>query len=101
MSVPFHTGASLDQSGCRTADKTINTCTIIGLQPNTTYYFVVRTFTPAHIGRDPGSFQQNDLLSVYSTPLQATTGQNPASLPLIAPQGTTSGKIRVNGSNVP
>lgn len=43
-----------------TADKTTNTYLVDGLQPDTVYYFLVRTFTPAH------DAQQNDLWSSYS-----------------------------------
>lgn len=38
-----------------------------GLQPATTYYFVVRAYTPAHAG------QQNDLWSAYSQEIAAAT----------------------------
>jgi len=41
--------------------------TVSGLSPNTTYYFVLRTYTPGH-----GS-QQNSLWSAYSNEASATT----------------------------
>jgi Leucine-rich repeat (LRR) protein len=43
-----------------TADKTVNSYLVDNLQPDTSYYFRVRTFTPAHNG------QQSDLWSQYS-----------------------------------
>ena len=53
--------------GCTTPDKSTTGCTVTGLTPNTTYYLVVRTFTPAH------GAQQNDLLSPYSTEVSTAT----------------------------
>jgi Leucine-rich repeat (LRR) protein len=62
-----------------TANKSATSYTATGLSPATTYYFRVRTHTPAH-----GS-QQNNLWSDYSTTVSSTTG--PASwsqyLPLV------------------
>jgi Leucine-rich repeat (LRR) protein len=57
-------------SGCTSADKTINTCTVSGLQPETPYYFAVRTYTPAH------EYQPNNLQSVYGAEVSATTLSN-------------------------
>ncbi len=37
-----------DTLGCATADKLTATCEVTGLSPETTYYFVVRTITPAY-----------------------------------------------------
>ncbi|MCC6799129.1 MAG: DNRLRE domain-containing protein, partial [Anaerolineae bacterium] len=54
-------------AGCVTANKTETGCTIGGLAANTTYYIVLRTFTPLH-----GS-QQNDLLSAWSAEVSAKT----------------------------
>ncbi len=48
------------QPGCTTNDKTETGCIVTGLLSDTVYYFVVRTFTPAH------GDQQNDLWSEYS-----------------------------------
>ncbi len=53
-------------SSC-TPNKTVATCIVNLLTPNTLYYFAVRTFTPAH------DFQQNDLLSSYSQEVSSTT----------------------------
>ncbi|MEA3348992.1 MAG: sortase [Chloroflexota bacterium] len=50
-----------------TSDKSTTAYTVDGLSPSTTYYFVVRTFTPEHWG------QQNDLLSEYSEEVSTTT----------------------------
>ena len=49
-------GGPYDHS-VHTADKTANQMTINGLTPGHTYYFIIRTFTPAH------GEQQNDLTS--------------------------------------
>jgi len=54
-------------SGCTTADKTANTCTVTGLLSGTTYYFIIETFTPAHVNN------QNALTSIPSAEMSATT----------------------------
>ena len=51
----------------RTVDKRTPGYTVDGLTPNTTYFFRVRTYTPA------GSGQPNELWSDYSAPVSATT----------------------------
>jgi Leucine-rich repeat (LRR) protein len=51
-----------------TADKSASGYTVDGLAPETTYYFRVRTFTPAH------GDQQNDLWSGYTTAIPGTPG---------------------------
>ena len=51
----------------RTSDKTAASYVADGLSPRTTYYFVVRTYTPFH-GR-----QQNDLWSAYSQEISTAT----------------------------
>lgn len=50
-----------------TTGKTITSATVSGLQPDTTYDFVIRTFTPAY------GWQQNDLMSVDSEVVTAVT----------------------------
>ena len=50
-----------------TSDKTATNYLADNLSPNTTYYFVVRTYTPAH------GNQQNDLLSGTSQEVSAAT----------------------------
>ena len=50
-----------------TSNKSSSSYTVTGLTPNTTYYFVIRAYTPAH-----GS-QQNSLWSAYSNEAFATT----------------------------
>ncbi len=50
-----------------TANKSSNSFTVSGLSPNSTYYFVLRTYTPAH------GTQQNSLWSGYSNEAFATT----------------------------
>jgi hypothetical protein len=50
-----------------TTNKTITGTVVVGLQPGTTYDFVIRTFTPAH------GDQQNDLTSVDSGRVTAVT----------------------------
>jgi hypothetical protein len=50
-----------------TADKSATAYPVTGLLPETTYYFVVRTFTPAH------GEQQNDLWSDYSGEVSTST----------------------------
>ncbi len=57
-------GGPYDQSGCQTADKTATGCTVNSLG-GATYYFVVRTITPAH------GAQMNDLTSGGSTEVSA------------------------------
>ena len=56
-----------------TADRTVASYTVTDLLPGQTYYFRVRTFTPAHAfgavdewGRRRGYTQQSDLWSDYS-----------------------------------
>lgn len=51
----------------RTVDKRTPGYTVDGLAPNSTYFFRVRTYTPA------GSGQPNELWSDYSAPVSATT----------------------------
>jgi Leucine-rich repeat (LRR) protein len=51
-----------------TANKSANSYTVTGLSSGSTYYFVVRTRTPAH------GDQQNELLSDYSQQASANTG---------------------------
>ncbi len=63
---PYHVG-------CITPDKTASGCTVEVL-PGLTYYFDMRTYTPAH--SDPlGDFwpQQNYLRSAYTTSVEVTT----------------------------
>ena len=50
-----------------TADKSASSYNADGLSPNTPYYFLVRTYTPAH------GFQQNALWSEYSPEFTETT----------------------------
>jgi len=57
-----------------TSDKNASRYVVIGLSPETNYYFTVRTYTAAH------DDQQNELLSVYSPEVSATT--DPTSSPL-------------------
>ncbi len=52
-------GGPYDSAG-KTASKYDDSLTVDGLTPGQTYYFVVRTFTPAH------DYQQNDLTSENS-----------------------------------
>ena len=60
-------GGPYTYASTTTTDKTASNYTVTGLTPAKTYYFVVETFTPAH-----GS-QQNDVLSVESEEVSATT----------------------------
>ncbi len=84
-----------------TSDKMATGHTVMDLQPETTYYFVVRSFTPAH------GDQANDLFSDWSEAVSATTPpvllKTPAtyySIPVVEsrldfgyqPQGTTMTK---------
>jgi len=50
-----------------TSDKNASRYVVIGLSPETNYYFTVRTYTAAH------DDQQNELLSVYSPDVSSTT----------------------------
>jgi alpha-tubulin suppressor-like RCC1 family protein/Leucine-rich repeat (LRR) protein len=65
----------------QTADKTVASYTVTGLFPGRTYYFRVRTFTPAHAfgatddwGRWRGYTQQSNLWSDYSALVSAGGG---------------------------
>lgn len=51
-----------------TADKSASSYVVTGLAPGTTFYFRVRTHTPAH------GDQQNNLWSDYSATVSSTTG---------------------------
>ncbi len=61
-------GGPFDHLGCTTNDKTETSCVVGELTSDTTYYFVVRTFTAAN-SVNP----QNDLWSGYSAEVAATT----------------------------
>jgi len=50
-----------------TANKMVSSYTVTGLTQNTTYYFVVETYTPAHTG------QPNELTSVESVEMNVAT----------------------------
>ena len=57
-----------------TANKSSNSYTVTGLNPASKYYFVVRTYTPAHPSpADPPNDQQNELYSDYTAEVNATT----------------------------
>ena len=60
-------GGSYTDAISKTTDKSINNYTVIGLTTGTTYYFVVETFTEKH------DDQQNDLTSILSSEVSATT----------------------------
>jgi hypothetical protein len=60
------------------SDKTATGYLADNLSPDTTYYFVVRTYTPAH------GDQKNDLWSGYSEEVSATTGAPDDTPPTIA-----------------
>ncbi len=94
-------GGPFDSLSLVTPDKTATNYTVMDLQPETTYYFVVRSFTPAH------GDQANDLFSDWSEAVSATTPpallKTPAtyySIPVVEsrldfgyqPQGTTMTK---------
>lgn len=73
-----------------TADKTATSYTVTDLFPGRTYYFRVRTFTPAHTfgaadewGRWRSYSQQSDLWSDYSATVTATITPAHCWLPLI------------------
>jgi hypothetical protein len=82
-----------------TNDKSAAGYTVDGLSPDTTYYFVVRAFTPAH------GDQQNNLWSAYGNEITASTAPAPAGPPSIeslSPAGIQSEgdsfSLTVNGS---
>ncbi len=54
--------------------KTATGLTVTGFTPATTYYCVVRTFTPRH------GLQQNDLTSIDSVEVSVTTNSRPAGM---------------------
>ncbi|NJO17695.1 MAG: hypothetical protein HC877_18750 [Thioploca sp.] len=60
-------------------DKSATSYVVTDLSPNTTYYFVVETYTPAH------DMQQNDLTSALSTEVSATTHQSSTTPPITPP----------------
>ncbi|BAP57706.1 peptidase C25 gingipain [Thioploca ingrica] len=62
-----------------TPDKNATSYVVTGLSPNTTYYFVVQTYTPTH------GFQQNNLTSDLSAEVSATTTDSTAPPPLPPP----------------
>jgi hypothetical protein len=84
-------------SGCTTADKTISACSVSGLEAQTDYHFVVRTFTPQH------DVQQNDLLSWYSNEVSATTNSTqllePTDLTAVAVSHTQIDLVWTDNSN--
>ena len=81
----------------RTTDHGAASYTVTGLAPMTTYYFRVRTFTPAHPYWDPDGeilYQPNNLWSDY-TPLVSvdvggTATPTPTATPTTTPTGTPS-----------
>jgi Leucine-rich repeat (LRR) protein len=74
-------GGPYDSVGCTTSSKSATGCPVGGLSPGTTYYFAVRTFTPAH------DAQQNDLLSFYGEELAVTTAPPPNTPPVADADG--------------
>lgn len=68
-----------------TTDKFASEMTVADLDPGTTYYFVVQTFTPAH----SDVAQQNDLFSEFSQEVFGMTGGSPG-IP----------EIEISGNNV-
>jgi titin len=77
-----------DAPVCTTTDKTMSECTVTGLTPNVTVYFVVRTVTNGHPG--PLHEQQNKLKSAYSSEVSSTPSNLQAPTNLTAsPSGTT------------
>ncbi|NIN35066.1 MAG: hypothetical protein GTN53_27740, partial [Candidatus Aminicenantes bacterium] len=72
-------GSGYTLSGA-TPDKYANSHTVQGLEPETTYYFVVETFS------DPHSDNQNTVTSEYSTEISAVTLETPT-LTVTAPNG--------------
>ncbi|MGD2092317.1 MAG: SBBP repeat-containing protein, partial [Candidatus Aminicenantes bacterium] len=66
-----------------TPDKYTDNYTVTGLDPNTTYYFVVEAFTDSHANN------QNTVISEYSTEASAATLETPT-LTVTAPDGGQS-----------
>lgn len=66
------TAGGLYTSAGVTADKSSSSYTISGLTPNTTYYFVLSTYTPAH------GYNRNALTSENSVEVSARTESVPA-----------------------
>jgi Leucine-rich repeat (LRR) protein len=66
-----------------TADKTVDNYTVTGLDPFTTYYFVVTTVT------NPNGSNTNTVTSEYSAEVSAATQENPT-LTVTAPDGGQS-----------
>ncbi len=63
-------GGTYTNASSTTSNKSANSYTVTGLSPNTTYYFVVETFTPLH------GLQQNNLTSTLSSEVSTTTLAN-------------------------
>ncbi|MEM7126197.1 MAG: fibronectin type III domain-containing protein [Chloroflexota bacterium] len=93
-----------------TSDKTDNSYMVDGLTPNTSYLFRIRSYTPVHLGPNeavwaPDDDQKNELFSVYSPSIAASTGgsdsntttptpvtptpSTPTAEPTATPTGTT------------
>ncbi len=72
-------GSGWQEAGT-TASKTVNNYTVTGLQPDTTYYFVVETFTNPHANN------QNTLVSELSNQVSAYT-EAPKTITVISPNG--------------
>ncbi|NJO17283.1 MAG: hypothetical protein HC877_16530 [Thioploca sp.] len=66
-----------------TPNKSATSYVVTNLSPNTTYYFVVQTYTPTH------NFQQNNLTSDFSTEVSATTTDSTAPPPPVTPPSVT------------
>ena len=73
------TGGPYIPATTTTADKSATSYVVTDLSPNTAYYFVVETYTPAH------DMQQNDLTSALSTEVSATTHQSSTTPPITPP----------------
>ena len=81
-----------------TADKSVESTTITGLQPETTYYFHVRTVTQSDINN------QNTVYSGYTAEVSATTveaGPSPVITSISPNHGSISGgtNITITGEN--
>jgi Leucine-rich repeat (LRR) protein len=74
-----------------TADKTIDNYTVTGLDPFTTYYFVVTTVT------NPNGINSNTVTSEYSAEVSASTQENPT-LTVTAPDGGQSWEVTTTQS---
>jgi len=76
-----------------TADKTVKSMRVTGLNPGTTYYFRVRAKTGPH------AYNQNTLYSEYTDQISATTAEETAGIPTVEREALTDLYNNTDGAN--